>query len=342
MRARHRESSGFGQILCNSNHLESSYNFVKPPGGGTCYDTDMPTPCERILLVENDPAAGQAIRQTLDSLGYPLAAVRSAAEAIQESAQAPPDVILADLALPDLSGKDLLVALLSQGIEAPVIVIAERGMDSDVIQAFRLGAVDFLCRPIREAELLTVVERTVRRLRAQREREQLADQLKRANRELQRRVRELAALLSFGRSLCRLGGRSALWERLVEGAVYLTRADRGWLLIREGSSEVFRLGAQRNLPAEEAARLNQPWEDGISSLAARSAKALLVHGEALGRPAAAELGRAWLVAPVKAEGQVPGLLVVVRKECRPFTPGDQGVLEAVADFAAVSFRTMGE
>ena len=100
----------------------------------------MGTPRERILIVENNLDVSNLIaRHTLQPLGYKVEVVKTAANAIQEAVRFSPDVIMTNLLLPGLSGKDLLVALNSQGLETPVIVISESGMESDVIQAFRLA-----------------------------------------------------------------------------------------------------------------------------------------------------------------------------------------------------------
>ncbi len=85
----------------------------------------MKTARERILLVESDPEICDLIaRQTLLALGYQVQVARQAANAIQEASRFAPDIVITDISLPDLSGKDLLVALNSQGVSAPVIVIA--------------------------------------------------------------------------------------------------------------------------------------------------------------------------------------------------------------------------
>src|SRR5512140_1578543 len=98
---------------------------------------------DRILVVENDPVISDLIaRQALQSLGYSVQTVEDATSAIPQTLQFSPDVLIVDLNLPGLSGKDFLVALGSQGISSPVIVIAPKGSEADIIQAFRLGASD--------------------------------------------------------------------------------------------------------------------------------------------------------------------------------------------------------
>jgi signal transduction histidine kinase/DNA-binding response OmpR family regulator len=297
----------------------------------------MRTPQERILIVENDPETGDVIgRQTLQPLGYRVQVVVAAAQAIQEAVRFAPDVILANLNLPGLSGKDLLVALSSQGIEVPVIVIATKEQEGDVIQAFRLGAADYLRWPVREAEVVSAVERVLKQVRSKSERETLSRQLKQTNQELQRRVRELTTIFAVGKAVTSVTDQNILFDKIVEGAVYITEADCGWLLLRDERVRTFILGACRNLPKSISDKLNQPWDDGISSLVALSGEALSIHGEPLRRFKVAKMGQSVLVVPVKVNNEVVGLMVVVRKSAKPFGASNQALLEAVADYASIS------
>jgi two-component system NtrC family sensor kinase len=302
----------------------------------------MKTSRERILLVESDPEISDLVaRQTLQAMGYQVQVARAAATAIQEVSRYSPDIILTDLHLPDLSGKDLLVALNSQGITAPVIIIAHQGMEEDMIQAFRLGASDYLFWPMREAEIVSAVERVLKQVRSRRERETLARQLKQTNDELQHRVRELTTIFAIGKAVTSITNQQELLEKVVEGAVYVTEADCGWLLLREERSKAFRLAAQRNLPETIAKKVDQPWDDGISSLVALSGETLSIYGEPLARFKVSQLGKAALIVPVKLKKEVVGLLVVVRKASQSFTSSNRTLLEAVADYASISLVNAG-
>ncbi|MBN1666695.1 MAG: response regulator, partial [Anaerolineales bacterium] len=297
----------------------------------------MPAPKERILLVESDPEISDLIaRQVLKPMGYQVRVIGAAPTAIQESVRLSPDVILLNLNLPGLSGKDLLVALASQGINTPIIVIAEQGMEWDVIQAFRLGASDYLRWPVREAEVLSAVERALKQVRARREREQLARQLEKTNQELQRRVRELTTIFSIGKAVTSVTDQSLLFEKIVEGAVYVAEGERGWLLLRQGNSKTFVLSACQNMPKTVTARLGEAWDDGISSLVALSGEPLVIHGAPLKRFKIAQLGQAALVVPVKVQKEVVGLLVVMRAAAEGFSPSNQAMVEALSDYASIS------
>jgi two-component system, NtrC family, sensor kinase len=297
----------------------------------------MSTPNERILLVESDPDISDRIgRSTLKPLGYKVKVVNSASSAIEEVAQFAPDVVIADLDLPGLSGKDLIVALSSQGIDVPVIVIAGEGRETDVIQAFRLGAADFLSWPAREAEVLTAVERVMNHVRNQRERERLTRQLNRANQELHSRVRELTTIFSVGKAVVSTTDSQAVFNKIIEGAQYLTEANSAWLLVRDEESKSFILRAARNVPAPVSTKIDQAWDDGLSSLSVLSGESLSITGEPLKRFKISQLGQSALVVPVKANHDVIGLLVVMRTEPKPFNNSQQSLLESMADYASIS------
>jgi GAF domain-containing protein len=96
------------------------------------------------------------------------------------------------------------------------------------------------------------------------------------------------------------------------------------------------LTAHRNLPDAWAQKMNQPLEDGISSLVTLSGETLLIHGSPLEKFKVASLGKTAAVVPIKVQNEVIGLLLVLRKAERPFDRSDQTLLEAVADYASIS------
>jgi len=292
---------------------------------------------DKILIVENDPVISDLIaRQALQAANYETAVVGEASAAITRVMQQAPDVIIADLSLPGLSTQDMIIALSSQNINTPVIAVARQGQDTQITQAFRLGATDLLIWPFQEAELLTVVERALKQTHARQERERLARKLQETNVELQQRVRELTTIYNIGKAVTSITDQSLLFEKILDGATRVTRSDLGWFLLSDESTKKFRLTAQRNLPDSLAQQINQPWDDGISSLVAMSGETLTIHGDPLKRFKVATLGQSAMVAPVKAQKQVIGLLVVMRKKPEPFVDSEQHLLEAVADYASIS------
>jgi len=292
---------------------------------------------DRILVVEHDPDISDLIvRQALRPLGYDVSVVEDVPSAIKLAIQAPPDLILANINLPGLSGKDMLVALNSQGIRAPLIVIARKGQESDAIQAFRLGAIDALFWPVRDAEVVTSVERALQQTHEARLRQRLDQQLKVANEELQRKLRDLTSILSTGKAVVSVTNQRQLFDHILESALQVAEANIGWLSLREERSNVFLLRAQRNLPEVWAKKINQPLDDGISSLVALSGESLVVNGEPLQKFKIASLGKSVAVIPIKIQNEVIGLLIVVRRANKEIARDAQTLLEAVADYASIS------
>ncbi len=296
-----------------------------------------PPPAERILVVESDPDVSDLIaRQALQPLGYRVTVATDGATAIRQALQFQPDVILANLNLKGLSGKDLLVAFSSQGITMPVIVLAAQGDEPNVIQAFRLGAYDYLLLPARETEVVAVVERALKQMREGRARQQLDAQLKKTNAELQRRVRELTTIFSVGRAVISVTDQHVLFTKIVEAAMTVAEADMSWLTLKDERSKTFLLAAHRNLPNAWAQKVGQPLDDGVSTLVAMSAESLSISGDPVKKFKISAVGKSAMVMPIKVQNEVIGLLTVIRKNERAFGDGEQTLLEAIADYASIS------
>src|SRR5215211_8638292 len=194
----------------------------------------MASPGDRILLIEDDPEISDLIaRQTLIPVGYYVDVVTDSTAAITQALLTPPDVIIANLNLTGLSAKDMLVAFAAQGINTPVLVIASKGQEQDIIQAFRLGAADYLMWPARDAEVLSVVERVLKRVHETRDRQRLDLKLSEVDQELQHRVRELTILIDIGRTLVSTPDQRILFQKIVDGATQVSDSQVGWLLVRE-------------------------------------------------------------------------------------------------------------
>jgi DNA-binding response OmpR family regulator len=297
----------------------------------------MATSGEHIFVIENNPDISDLIsRQALQPLGYQVTVVKDGATALKKALQTPPDLLIANLNLPGLNAKDLLVALASQGVGTPLIVIGEKGQEEDILQAFRVGAADYLHWPARDAEVVSVVERVLRWTHEGHVRARLDRQLKDLNVELQRKVNELTAIVAIGKAVVSITDQQRLFTKIVEGAMQASEADLGWLMLREEASKVFMLTAHCNLPDSWARKLRQPLEDGISSLVSLSGETLLIHGKPLERFKVSALGKSAAVVPIKVHNEVIGLLIVVREKARPFDRAEQTLLEAIADYASIS------
>jgi PAS domain S-box-containing protein len=120
-------------------------------------DTDRKAPArghgERILVVEDEPAAREALAELLDLLGYEVAAVGSAEEALALEEAAPFHILLTDLMLPGASGTSLAVTLRARWPDLEVLLMSGYAEDEIVRRDIGAGAVRFLQKPFDLATL---------------------------------------------------------------------------------------------------------------------------------------------------------------------------------------------
>jgi DNA-binding response OmpR family regulator len=118
----------------------------------------------RILIVEDDEGIGANLQRALTSERVVVAWSRTCAEAASFARETRPDVVLLDLGLPDGDGVDLCRALLVAQPALPIIMLTARDAEIDVVIGLDSGAVDYVTKPFRLAELSARVRTQLRRV----------------------------------------------------------------------------------------------------------------------------------------------------------------------------------
>jgi two-component system, NtrC family, response regulator AtoC len=111
----------------------------------------------KLLIVEDEALFARAVVRRLQKSGYECAHVESLQDARNIVKQFTPDIVLLDMRLPDGNGLDLLTEFVAKG--AVVIVMTAHGEISDAVNAMKLGAVDYLKKPIDLEELLLSIQK---------------------------------------------------------------------------------------------------------------------------------------------------------------------------------------
>ncbi|WER44658.1 response regulator transcription factor [Cupriavidus sp. WKF15] len=117
----------------------------------------------RVLLIEDEPWLGEAVRDQIERDGHPTDFVASLAEARRHLAAANYDLILLDLLLPDGRGLDFLRELRAGGSTVPVIILTALDQVSNRIAGLNAGADDYLVKPFDLSELSARVSAVSRR-----------------------------------------------------------------------------------------------------------------------------------------------------------------------------------
>jgi PAS domain S-box-containing protein len=128
--------------------------------------TSTANPPTRILLVDDEKAIRRNFRSYLEDGGYAVSEASDGQAALDIFDQVRPAVVITDLRMPGLDGKELLARLKEVSPETPVVVVSGTGTIRDAIDAIRLGAADYILKPLQDAEELEVViQRTLQRQR---------------------------------------------------------------------------------------------------------------------------------------------------------------------------------
>ncbi|HEX2190905.1 MAG TPA: response regulator [Longimicrobiaceae bacterium] len=121
---------------------------------------------QRILLVEDNADLADGLQRNLEVEGYDVRIAHRAAEALALAAQEEYDLVVLDLGLPDMDGFHVLRQLRARGSLTPVLILSARGLETDKVEGFRLGADDYVTKPFGVMELLARVSALLRRVRA--------------------------------------------------------------------------------------------------------------------------------------------------------------------------------
>ena len=115
-----------------------------------------------ILVVEDDEAIRSAVRRGLTERGHAVAVAATGMSALEQVLARPPQVVLLDLGLPDVSGL-ALISMIRAASSVPIIVITARDDDPTIVKALDSGADDYLVKPFGTEQLAARIRAVLRR-----------------------------------------------------------------------------------------------------------------------------------------------------------------------------------
>jgi two-component system response regulator RegX3 len=116
----------------------------------------------RILYVEDEPSIAEPFCQALAREGFAPTIARTAREALQLADELEPDLVLLDLGLPDLDGRDVCRELRGRS-DVPIIMVTARDSEADRVLGLELGADDYVVKPFSAREVASRIRAVLRR-----------------------------------------------------------------------------------------------------------------------------------------------------------------------------------
>ena len=123
----------------------------------------------QILVVEDEPKVGQALREGLESEGYPVTLAQTGEEGFFQASTRALDLIILDVMLPGRDGIEVLQTLRKQGMKTPVLLLTAKDAIEDRVLGLDAGADDYLVKPFAFAELSARIRALLRRNRTETE-----------------------------------------------------------------------------------------------------------------------------------------------------------------------------
>ncbi|AJY71023.1 chemotaxis protein CheY [Geobacter sulfurreducens] len=307
----------------------------------------------RVLVVDESAPSRAFIASTLENGGYIVTSVASGEEAVHEVNAAPFDILVTDINLPGMSGLNLLKLLKDSFPDLEVVIVTSNASSFTAIKALRLGAYDFIIKPVDDPAILTnIVGRAVEKQSLTRENRRLMDDMKLKNRELH----DALHLMKSANRLCTAISASLdageILKRLVEGAVEEVKAKKGYLLLldRDGSSFSMKVSVGVSRTLAKGFRLRH--DQGIAGLVATNNKPLRIdeevppplthrmleedpNGELFTTPGI-------VTVPLQFKGRVAGVVTLSgRADGRAFTDAEIEFLTTLANHSAIALDTAG-
>jgi DNA-binding response OmpR family regulator len=117
----------------------------------------------RILIVDDEPNVRLVFRTALESIGYQIEEAANGENALEKLGGSHYDLALLDLQMPCLDGMATLRRLRETGIEVPVVIVTAHGRIPDAVEAMKLGAIDFVSKPVTPDGLREIVSEVINR-----------------------------------------------------------------------------------------------------------------------------------------------------------------------------------
>ncbi|HEY76685.1 MAG TPA: response regulator [Thermoflexia bacterium] len=308
--------------------------------------SDMPQ--ETILIVEDDPEIRAFLREVvLEPRRYRVLMETDGRRGMEQVLREKPDLLLLDLRLPHLQGLDLLRRLKQLGHQIPTIVLTVHASEETILEAFRLGAKDFLPKPFSAEEARAAIENALTEERLRREKERLTRALLLANRRLQRQIQNWVALHDIAQAITSTLDETEIYHRVMVNVNRILRVEAGSLLLLNPETKELEFRMTLHGDTARFADIRLKLGQGIAGWVAQHGRPLLVPDVRKDPRFYAQVDRALgfhtrsvLCVPLKARGEVIGVLEVINKldgpESPAFTRGDLELLGMLASWVSVA------
>lgn len=311
------------------------------------------TPEKQLLLVDESSPSRKALVEILKTGKFSVTSVASGEEALLHLSGSSFNIVITDITLPGMSGLNLLKLIKDLNPDIEVILVTSNASSFNVIKALRLGAYDFVIKPIDDAAILiNIVERAIEKQALSIENRRLIFDLQGKNDELNDALRMMRTANQLCAAVSATLDVGEILATLVDGVIEELRATKGYLLLLDREGQNFSMKISVGIDRELAKSFNLHRDQGISGLVAANNKPLRIgeetpapltrrileedpHGDLFSPPGI-------LSVPLRVKEKVAGVITVSgQANGRPFSDAEAEFLLTVANHAAIALDNAG-
>lgn len=293
---------------------------------------------ERILVVDDDRDVQSSVQTVLETAGFRVEGVQTTGEALDRLSRGTVALVLVDLRLPG-NGINLLAELQKHHPDVATIVMTGYASIESAIEAIRLGAYDYLIKPVHPEMLRLAVRHGLDRIRFTRG-QQLLEALQRSEADLRRRNAELVALQTVSRAVSQADTVERLLGEVLERVLDVFDVEVGMVSVLDPRTLDRVTSAVRGLQAASASVFTRKRiADGTPTRRLLGAREPIVIEDlaaypdlnwALREVAAQEHLVTYVGTPVRSHGRVLALIELASRVSRPVPPDELRLLELIS------------
>ncbi|MGX5174476.1 response regulator [Aliikangiella sp. IMCC44653] len=154
----------------------------------------------KILVIDDEPVVRESVAVYLEDSGYHVIEAADGKEGVALFKEYKPDLVICDLRMPEMDGMEVLKQITTESPNTPIIIVSGAGQIHDVVEALRLGALDYLVKPVTDLAVLeNAINNALTRHDLEEQNKAYRKELEQANTELEKNLELLQKDQEAGR-----------------------------------------------------------------------------------------------------------------------------------------------
>jgi DNA-binding response OmpR family regulator/putative methionine-R-sulfoxide reductase with GAF domain len=297
---------------------------------------------EFILIIDDSREIVKHLTETvLPTFGYRTLYAYDGQTGLDLIREKDPDLVMLDYNLPQMTGLDILQQMTQESLKTPVVLMTGYGSELSAIEAFRLGAKDYLIKPFTVDEIVETIDRALVETRLLHDKAKLVEQIRHLKVEMSRQNNEMRTLSNIGKAITTLLSVDEVLQRVLEAATILTNAEESTIWLPDDEGKHLR-------PYDRQTHIQPNTKAPILPITDSPAGEVMQSGRPLRQSAMSGQGmkvktgyfaHAVLYVPLQLRGINLGVLGVSNRSAyRAFSKQDEFLLSFLADYAAISLE----